>query len=141
MLQLASGAREDRSGSFDAVGGVGASGSGSDGTCGIAVMGPGAGGVAGAGDCVESEGAGAVREEGGVASTGTGFRVEMYKSLIGSVDGTRIGVIHGIFAWCQVTSREYTTSPYSSHTRDFIPKLRKYHTQARGSIFRLRGVQ
>lgn len=52
-----------------AVGGVGASDSETDATCGIVVMGAGAGGVAGAGNCVEGAGDGAGREEGGVAST------------------------------------------------------------------------
>lgn len=94
------------------AGGVG--GSRTDCTGGVAVIVAGAGGVAGADECVTdvSTGAGGGEEDAALAETGLGMGT--YITPGGSVGGTRIGVIHGASGLCHVMSRENTTLPVSS---------------------------
>ena len=64
-------------------------------------------GVGGGGSIATGAGAGGVATGAGDrAATGSDCGMGTWISLGGSVGATRIGVIHGVSGWCQVTSRE-----------------------------------
>lgn len=76
---------------FDAVA-AGVCCSGTDDTFGIAVIGTGAGSMAGTGDCITGAGAGAGGGEGGVAFTDTSLGTGTYIFPGGFFGGARIVV-------------------------------------------------